>query len=532
MVSDMNGFLSHTILRSLLPWLILGFAIGQAHAQTDFDPTSPPEPGSLTLQLSASPSGSASFTINGSSATTATFTVGETVTVIATPISDYEFVAWLDEDGESVSDSEEYSFEIEGNTYLTAQMRFNPSTNPDEPGEHYYYTLVTTADPTDGGWVKQSGSGTYEAGDEVTLTAYAYTDYELAYWEIDGESVGTEETYTFTIEENTYVTAVFTWDPTNPDEPGGGCSLYLTVSDTNAGYVTQSGTGTYSLGDTVKVTASPYTGYEFVGWYSGSTCLSTSVSYTLIISQQSTTLEARFQSGTTQTLTIEVDTVNFADGGTYTLTGLAIVGQTITVVAVPDDGYAFDGWYLDGVFIEEAEMSYTFLVESAGTLTVAFQELPISLEVEGGESDWARVTRYHADSIVCVADSVVGYTFNGWYYGSTLLESDYRYVLKVSLLKAAVLANIKAVYTNNTTSNEQPIAVEADIRTLFDDGRLSIETGVALRRIMVFGFDGKVLAEHGKLPAGDRLDLNLPKRGIIIRMETADGETVVRKLMG
>ncbi|WP_236651425.1 hypothetical protein [Parabacteroides distasonis] len=47
---------SITMILSL--WIFLGGSIGQVYAQDEFNPTPPPEPGKLTLLLSADPHGS------------------------------------------------------------------------------------------------------------------------------------------------------------------------------------------------------------------------------------------------------------------------------------------------------------------------------------------------------------------------------------------------------------------------------------------------------------------------------------------
>lgn len=522
-----------TMILSL--WIFLGGSIGQVYAQDEFNPTPPPEPGKLTLLLSTDPQGAAYFEQTNPSGI---YDTGTEVTVRAYPHTNYEFVAWQSADGEELSGLSEYTFTLtEKNARLIAKLRFNPKENPSEPGDGYY-NLITTVAPSMAGWVEQSGQGIYENGKEVTLIAHAYHDYVFNHWESDGKKVSEEASYRFTMPgKHVYLRAVYDWKPKDPSEPEIGYCLYVNTSDPEAGYVSQSGNGIYELGDEVTVIASPTKDYDFIGWYDeAGVCLSTDISYTLSISKRSTTIEARFKKREAPVDEVEIgvgsdpDDPSFDEnGGKVKVIGEAIPGQRVEIIAEPEEGYAFEGWYLDGVFIPEAEMSHEILIgKDMGRLEAKFRELPVDLEVEGGENGWVEVTRYRGDVINLKAEPVEDHTFMGWYLLDQLLSKALRYEFDVNILRAALPA-IRAVYVEGTVANET-IAREVPVTIAFSRNQLCVTARQTILRLMVYSFDGVSLGAHGLLEAGDVYRVSVPESPSLLVIETMDGTRIVRKL--
>ena len=474
----------NTYIILLLAWLLTG-ATAELRAQT-WDPDSPPEPGLLSVTLTSSPAGCAYFSQSWNGAHIA----GTQVTIEAEPYRDYDFVAWVDEQGVQLTTEKSYTFTVERNRRFTAQLQFNPKDNPEEPGSGYY-KLVTTASPTNGGWIGQSGQGLYLTGESVTLTAYAYPDYAFSHWERQGERVGDEPTLTFTMPKgHAYYTAVYTWNPASPSEPGQATAwLYLQNNLPEGGYVAQSGNGVYALGSEVTVEASPYIGYQFDGWYANGQLLSTRHAYTFTIQVARMTVAARFSKKPTSpdnpsdpttpdtpTEDIKpVDEQGEAAHGEIQVQGLAIPGQKITVSALPEEGFAFEGWYLNGELIEDAEKVYQLMVENdTKNLVAKFRELPFQLTLEGGTKGWAEVARYRGTIARLEAKEVEGYTFMGWYRGEELLSKELRYELDVTSLRAA-LPEITAKYVEGATANASLEGTSKAARTFVVDGVLHIE---------------------------------------------------------
>ena len=493
---------SYSYILLLLAWLLLG-ATAELRAQ-EWNPVSPPEPGFLTVTLTSAPAGCAYFSQSWAGDRVA----GTKVTIEATPYQDYDFVAWVDEQGAQLSTEKSYTFTVEKNRRLTAQLQFNPKDNPEEPGNGYY-KLVTTASPTNGGWIAQSGQGLYEVGTSVTLTAYAYPDYLFSHWEQKGEQVGDAPTLTFTMpKRHAYYTAVYTWNPASPSEPGQSTAwLYLENKLPEGGYVSQSGNGVYALGSEVTVEASPYLGYQFDGWYAEGHLLSTRHAYTFTIQQSRLTLEARFSktqtstddpTPTTPTVDIKpVDEQGEAAHGQVSVEGLAFPGQKITVTATPEEGYAFEGWYLNGELIEDAEMVYQLMVENdTQSLVAKFRELPFQLLMEGGEKGWAQVTRYLGTIAQLLAEEVEGYTFEGWYRGEELLSKERSFALDVTSLRAA-LPEITAKYVEGATANAALEGISKASRTFAVAGALHIEPLIEQpMEVWVVSAGGQVIAQQ------------------------------------
>ena len=132
------------------------------------------------------------FTINvmadpaegGTVAGGGTFNYGETCTVTATANEGYTFVNWTT-GMFSVSNEITYTFTVTSNVNLTAHFELQT------------FQVKVSVNPAEAGNV--TGEGTYNYGDEVTLTIVRNEDWHFENWTENGEVVSEEMTYTFTI---------------------------------------------------------------------------------------------------------------------------------------------------------------------------------------------------------------------------------------------------------------------------------------------------------------------------------------------
>lgn len=120
------------------------------------------------------------------------FTIGDTATVTATVPNHYVFRDWTS-GGEVVSTQNPYTFTVEKDITLTANFNSNS----------VYITVVNG-----------TGSGTYDIGSTVTVTPILASGEKFVEWQVEGERVSTESTYSFTATTNLTITAVI--DKPNP----------------------------------------------------------------------------------------------------------------------------------------------------------------------------------------------------------------------------------------------------------------------------------------------------------------------------
>ena len=155
-----------------------------------------------------------------------------------------------------------------------------------------------------------------------------------------------------------------------------GSVFQITLSSSPISGGSTSGGGTYNSGQSVTVTASPYSGYSFTNWKEGSNVVSTNASYTFTISGNRT-LVANFS-----VIPIDQYTLNIsATNGTVTKSpnqSSYISGTAIQLTATPNSGYTFSGWSVasGGSFSSTSSPTTTFTITGNATITASFVANP------------------------------------------------------------------------------------------------------------------------------------------------------------
>ena len=348
------------------------------------------------IKVSASPAeGGAAVTDKGTAS--ATYIYGTNARVTATAATGYTFAGWYENDGHTSAENP-YTFKVEKARILEA--RFAQIT----------YTVTATA--ATGGTV--TGSGTFAADSDVTVTATPSTGYTFEGWYKGGIKVSGLASYTFKATENVTLEAKFT-------------ETKYTVTDTAATGGTITGSGTFAAGADVTVTATPSTGYAFEGWYKEGTKVSDLAGYTFKATEN-VTLEARF----TQTKYTVIATAYHIGGAVTTGSGTYVAGSEVTVTATPSTGYTFEGWYKGEIKVSSST-SYTFKVTENVTLVAKIigKDYTITTTASTGGTVTGSRT-YQLNNEACLtAIPQSGYIFVGWYENNNRVSASDFYCFRV-----------------------------------------------------------------------------------------------------
>ena len=266
------------------------------------------------------------------------FHYGDNCTVSAAPASGYTFQRWT-ENGQQVSTNASYSFTVTGSRTLVAQFQAQS------------YTITASADPTTGGTV--GGGGTFNYGQNCTLTATPASGYDFINWTKNGQQVSTNATYTFNVTESAAYVAHFQRQT---------FTVSLTANPEEGGTLT--GDGTFEYGQTAYIFASPNTGYNFVNWTENGEVFTTDEGfYVNIFSDRN--FVANFEA---QAVDIKVN-IEPADGGEVAGEGAYSYGDQVILTVTPYENYAFVNWTENGEVVCE-EPTYTFTATTTRMLTV------------------------------------------------------------------------------------------------------------------------------------------------------------------
>ena len=218
------------------------------------------------------------------------------------------------------------------------------------------YTIDVEPNPAHGGDV--SGGGDYEDGTSVTITASPKAGFRFLEWIENGSQVSTDASYTFTVNGNRKLTAVF--------EPVSKPTFHIELSATQGGTV--SGEGDYEEGTSVTACATPDEGYQFLYCTEDDQPVCNEASYSFP-AKNSRSLVAVFELIPIPTYSINVTSTA---GGTAEGDGQYKQGETVTVTAIPDNGYSFISWQENDITVSDTP-DFSFTADSDRTLTAVFE---------------------------------------------------------------------------------------------------------------------------------------------------------------
>ena len=364
-------------------------------------------------------------TAGGTVTGTGTYNHGASVTLTATANEGYTFVNWT-KDGEVVSTELSFSYEVTETASYVANFQINS------------YEITATASPSIGGMV--TGSGTYNYGTSVTLTATAAAGYTFVNWTKDGSVVSNSPNYTVTVIEDAAYVANFEI---------ASYEITVTANPNTGGTVT--GGGTFSYLETCTLTATPAENYIFVNWSKNGVVVSTDAIYSFAV-VGSGNYVATFAPNEFQ---INVF-ANPSNGGIVTGTGIYNYGSTATLTATANSGFVFVNWTKNGAVVS-TDAIYSFMVTESGNYIAHFsansyQITTIANPIEGGTTT-GDGSYEHGQICTLTATAAEGYSFVNWTKNGTVVSSNASYSFTVTE---------NATYVANFTVNMYLITVSAD----------------------------------------------------------------------
>ena len=290
---------------------------------------------------------------SGDSATGAgQYKPGETCVVVANATTPGRtFAYWTDEEGNILSEDQWYEFTVERDTLLTAVFADSAKVAPEvrlgsADGRQVIGAKASVlVDGRDMG-----RSFTTYAGKHVTLTCeYDTSKYHFDHWEssLDKHYLGSRPGDTIEYEAvagETPIAVLVEYGQVNVSAKSASGLALGTVS----------GSGTYELGQTVKLSAIPEKGCRFLGWMHRGELMSTEASYAYRV-QDFDEVTGWFAFDFSQTWVAVRAASAQPDRGSVSGAGIYEEGTQVTLTATPNAGYAFSGWLRDGEPIEGGE---------------------------------------------------------------------------------------------------------------------------------------------------------------------------------
>ena len=161
-------------------------------------------------------------------------------------------------------------------------MAAGENTGDSDDVEHLTVSLVISGNGS------AVGGGRFEAGQTATLRATPDEEATFVAWKANnasGQVLSTANPYSFEVEQNMTICAVFQGGPTPH------YNINLSADPTNGGTV--SGGGSKEEGSSCTVVATPAEGMMFDGWFENGQLVSNNASYTFTV-ERARTLVAQF----------------------------------------------------------------------------------------------------------------------------------------------------------------------------------------------------------------------------------------------
>ena len=335
-------------------------------------------------------------------------------------------------------------------TYGSSETSVSDPSNTDKPNKYFNYNLVSAsyqANFTMDSWeeeIKESidngcpipyasdNAGTGDTRHMFVLDGYTDNDYyhfnfgwngnSNGWFKLDAITPSQGDNYSWQEGADHY--AIFNFTPNKTKY-----AVNASVSPENAGTVSINGsaaassaTGEYIEGLSVTLAATANTGYTFQNWTKGGEVVSTAKSFAINVTETADYVANFLEISTTEEVSINI-TSNA--GGTVKINGTATnstsvaKNSSVTVTALPENGYIFSNWTDGTEEITTAE--YTFVATGNKELTATFAVAPyytITAEATAGGTATVNGSSTYSGqqntTATLQATPNDGYYFTGW----------------------------------------------------------------------------------------------------------------------
>ena len=416
----------------------------------------------------------------GTAMGTGTYLEGSVVRISATALYGHHFTQWND----ASTDNPRY-ITVTGDATYTAYFA------PDS------YTVTVSPDDASHGSTTPNGSASYSYGQTLTLTASAAEGYHFQSWN-DGN---VQPSRTVTVNGNASYVAYFA-----PN------SYRITVSANNPSYGNTFGTGTYSYGQQVPISAEPVEGHTFSQWSDGSTEASRTITVT-----SDATYTAIFTVNNCL-LTVMPDD---ASHGSTTPNGTAnyAYGEHVGISATPAEGYRFRQWS-DG----NSYPIRTVVVTGNQSYTAYFDAIEYTVTVQPNNticgSTTGSGTYSYMDEVTATATPAEGFRFDHWSNGVT----DNPYSFNVSHNTTLI-----AIFVSDGSNNNGIDDVETASFSIYPNpttGIINLRTHDETAGIRIYNLYGQLMQE---VPVGtETIDISDYPHGTYIMRIGAHSKKIVK----
>lgn len=378
------------------------------------------EPASYDVTTSIDPSA-------GGSVSPADTTVddGETVSVQASPASDYVFTHWSG-DIDSTSDNP-LSLAVDQNYSLTANFELKT----------YELTINTEGQGVVSEQVLQQKSTEYEDGTVVELTANPDEGYKFVEWK--GDITGTDNPAEITIDNPKEVTAVFEKK-----------DYALTVKTSGEGAVSeqvvQQKSTDYKYGTVVELTGNSSTGWKFVEWQGAVTGTSNPTQVTVDTAKTVTAVFEKKKYSVNITETGDGTVSKSPDQSEYSYE------STVDLTANPSTGWKFAKWKGDATGTNNP---ITITVNQDKSVEAVFEKksyaLTVSTQGDGSVTKSPDQAEYKYNTNVdLTANPNTGWEFVEWQGDITGTSNPIQVTMDGAKDVTAVFKDKDAFYVNDT----------------------------------------------------------------------------------